>query len=236
MTKSEIESIVHAAVQELEGLRKGSVPAARIIRRRLSAQLRPIAGMPAPTAAEVVAIGLGIASTPSMQTLRTRWVGWELINQHRGALASLTLAQVRVLGRGNASWDEVDGYGVNIAGPAWMRGQISDAEVLRWAKHSNLWQRRAALVACVVLNTKSHGGCGDTARTLAVAELLIDDRADMIVKAMSWALRSLVPWDRAAVERFVAEHEARLAPRIKRETRTKLRTGHKNAPRSAAAP
>jgi 3-methyladenine DNA glycosylase AlkD len=90
-------------------------------------------------------------------------------------------------------------------------------------------RRRAALVATVVLTIKAHGGTGDTKRTLAIAKALIDDREDMVVKAMSWALRCLADWDRAAVEAFLAEHEERLAARVKRETRTKLRTGKKNA-------
>jgi 3-methyladenine DNA glycosylase AlkD len=51
----------------------------------------------------------------------------------------------------------------------------------------------------------------------------------MVVKAMSWALRMLVAWDRAAVETFLARHEDRLAARVKREVRTKLRTGKKTA-------
>jgi 3-methyladenine DNA glycosylase AlkD len=62
-----------------------------------------------------------------------------------------------------------------------------------------------------------------------VAEALVDDREDMIIKAMSWALRTLVPWDRDAVEGFLAKYEDRLAARVKREVRTKLRTGKKNA-------
>jgi len=124
----------------------------------------------------------------------------------------------------------VDGYGIYITGAAWLRGRIRDADVRRWAKSEDLWRRRAALVSTVVLNTKSHGGQGDSRRTLAVAELLIDDREDMVVKALSWALRALVPWDRAAVESFLTEHDARLAARVKRETRTKLRTGRKNPP------
>ena len=39
----------------------------------------------------------------------------------------------------------------------------------------------------------------------------------------------MVFMDRGAVEDFLARHDGRLAARIKRETRTKLRTGKKNA-------
>jgi 3-methyladenine DNA glycosylase AlkD len=164
-----------------------------------------------------------------MKAHRARWVGWELINKHPTALSQLDLATVEALGQGNSSWDEVDGYGIYIAGAAWLRGLIRDADVRRWAKSDDLWRRRAALVSTVVLNIKAHGGRGDTKRTLAIAKLLVDDREDMVVKAMSWALRSLVAWDRAAVEAFLTEHDARLAARVKRETRTKLVTGKKNA-------
>jgi 3-methyladenine DNA glycosylase AlkD len=49
----------------------------------------------------------------------------------------------------------------------------------------------------------------------------------MVIKALSWALRSLVKWDRLAVSAFLHEHEATLAGRVKREVGSKLRTGRK---------
>ena len=79
-----------------------------------------------------------------------------------------------------------------------------------------------------VLNTKSPGGFGDTNRTLTLAEILVDDREDMVVEGLSWALRSLVPWDSRAVRSFIERNDARLAARVKREVNNKLRTGLKN--------
>ncbi len=228
LSKTQAARIVRDTVAELTGGPRLGVPGARAIRRRVSAKVQSA------DAAEVVAIGLALASTPSLKVARARWVGWELINQHKPALASLDLDTVEALGAGNSSWDEVDGYGINIAGAAWLGGQIRDADIRRWAKDADLWRRRAALVATVVLNSKSRGGQGDTRRTLDMATRLVDDREDMVVKAMSWALRCLVPWDRAAVENFLTQHETRLAARVKRETRTKLRTGKKNTTRAAA--
>ena len=55
----------------------------------------------------------------------------------------------------------------------------------------DFWWRRAALVSTVPLNAKSHGNGYRTADTLAICEMLIDDREDMVVKALSWALRVL---------------------------------------------
>jgi hypothetical protein len=51
----------------------------------------------------------------------------------------------------------------------------------------------------------------------------------MVIKALSWALRSLIQWDRKAVSRFLKEYDDAVASRVKREVRTKLRTGRKSA-------
>ena len=226
LTQSMISAIAGETVGELLARRHPGVPEGRVIRRRLSARLKAESGP------DVLAVGLAIASAPAMKTARARWVGWELINKHRRALESLDPAMVDRVGRGMSSWDEVDGFSLYIAGPAWLRGLIDDAHLIAWASSPDLWLRRAALVATVVLNSKSHGGRGDTARTLLIAGLLLDDKEDMVIKALSWALRVLIATDRAAVEAFLARHDDRLAARVKREVRTKLRTGRKTAARS----
>jgi hypothetical protein len=68
----------------------------------------------------------------------------------------------------------------------------------------------------------------DVARILAVRRLLVTDREDMVVKAMSWALRELVVRDPEAVAGFLTEYEAELPARVKREVRNKMTTGLKN--------
>ena len=226
LNETAITKIADDAVRQILALRGGGVPGVRAVRRDLSGRLKTQSG------ADVLAMGLRLASAPALKTAHARWVGWELINKHKGALAGLTPEIVEALGAGNSSWDEVDGFGVYIAGPAWLRGLISDADVLDWTGSPDLWRRRAALVTTVGLNSKSHGGKGDVARTLVIAEALIADREDMVIKAMSWALRSLVPWDRQAVETFLERHDRHLAALVKREVRAKLRTGRKTAKRA----
>ncbi len=228
LTQAEVASIARETADAVVARRRRGVPGAREIRKALTARLRTV------DPRDVVAIGLEIAGAPPMKTARARWVGWELINKHRGALDTLDLGTVDALGAGNASWDEVDGYAIYIAGAAWLRARIRDTDVRRWTRSDDLWVRRAALVSTVVLNTKAHGGRGDAPRTLDIAQRLVDDREDMVVKALSWALRALVPWDRAAVEAFLARHDGSLAARVKRETRTKLETGKKNAKRQVS--
>jgi hypothetical protein len=216
MTGAERERLVRETLAEIASLKVRNTPAMRGVRRRLSAELRK-AGPE-----DVKAVAAGLARTGR------KWLGCEVLAAHRGAMETLTIRDVEGVGAGMASWEDVDGFGVLLSGAAWLKGRISDADVRRWAKSKDLWWRRAALVSTVVLNARSRGGKGDTKRTLMIAEMLVDDHEDMIVKAMSWALRSLAPWDRKAVQNFLAEHDAGLAARVKREVRNKLRTGLKN--------
>ncbi len=157
-----------------------------------------------------------------------RFVAYDLITHHRGALRSLTAKDLERLGRGIASWYAVDAFASYLSGPAWREKQVPDSLVHRWAMSSNRWWRRAALVSTVPLNNKARGGRRDAERTLALCRVLVGDRDDMVVKAMSWALRELAKRDPNAVRAFLAKHETVLAKRALREVRNKLRTGLKN--------
>jgi 3-methyladenine DNA glycosylase AlkD len=83
-------------------------------------------------------------------------------------------------------------------------------------------------VCTVALNQKARGGTGDPERTLEVCGRVVDDRDDMVVKALSWALRELAKREPGQVEAFMARHGDALAPRVRREVRNKLETGLKN--------
>jgi 3-methyladenine DNA glycosylase AlkD len=157
-----------------------------------------------------------------------RWLAYELIRGHEPAFQSIGEPELRELGRGIDSWWSVDSFARTLSGPAWIRGQITDDVVYKWARSKNRWWRRAALVSTVALNIRSRGGRGDVPRTLAVCRLLVDDHDDTVAKAMSWALRELVVHSPDAVSEFLKEHEGSLHARVKREVRNKLRTGLKN--------
>ena len=132
------------------------------------------------------------------------------------------------LGAGNDSWEEVDTFACYVAGPAWREGQVSDALIRRWASSRDRWWRRTAVVSTVALNNKARGGDGDTARTLMICKMLVADRDDMVVKALSWALRELSKRDPKSVRTFLREHHHVLAARVVREVNSKLKTGLKN--------
>lgn len=156
-----------------------------------------------------------------------RQAGYLVLESRKDAHPLLDREALEVLGRDNDNWASVDTFATRVAGPAWREGGIGDATVREWAASEDVWWRRTAVVCTVALNTKARGGTGDAGRTLKICARLAADPEDMVVKGLSWALRSLVAHDPDAVRRFVAGHEPVLAARVKREVARKLETGRK---------
>jgi 3-methyladenine DNA glycosylase AlkD len=132
-----------------------------------------------------------------------------------------------------SDWGSIDLFGVTVAGKAWREGILEDDTIRSWTKSPNRWMRRLALVATVPLNSKSRGGEGDAVRTLDICGRLLSDRDDMVVKALSWALRELAKRDPAPVRVFLATESHRLAALVRREVLNKLTYGTKAIPRRA---
>jgi 3-methyladenine DNA glycosylase AlkD len=190
----------------------------RRLRRAVSQDLRPAPGP------DVLAVALALRD-------RQRWVAYELVYHHRAARVGIGEAEVVALGQGLDGWVAVDTFGRYVSGPAWGRRQISDELVRGWTRSDDRWWRRAALVSAAMLNLRAAGGTGDTDRTLDICTRLVADRDDMVVKALSWALRSLVEWDPDAVRGFLADHAGGVPARARRETVHKLDTGVKSGKR-----
>jgi 3-methyladenine DNA glycosylase AlkD len=203
--------------QALGALAQKNVPAVRRLRRGWS---RRLAQQPA---AVVVNLARELFELGDWERL----VAYELVACHRAAQRALRARDVLALGRGLAGWGAVDCYAGYILGPAGREGQVADGLIHRWARSPDRWRRRAALVSTVPLNSRAHGGRGDPARTLALCKLLAQDRDDMVIKALSWALRELAKREPAAVKAFLREHAGQLAARVRREVRNKLETGLK---------
>jgi 3-methyladenine DNA glycosylase AlkD len=205
--------------RDIRALPEPSTTAIRGIRRAYSRNLRQASGP------EVLAVADALVD-------RHRWVAYELVASHRDALANLDVSAVERLGRGMSDWGSVDAFARYISGLAWQHGRIGDEVIHRWAASQDRWWRRAALVSTVPLNLRSAGGAGDTRRTLDICARLASDHDDMVVKALSWALRELVIWDPDAVREFLDAYHDVLASRVRREVRTKLETGRKNRMRT----
>ncbi len=208
---------------EVDSLPHQNTAAIRKLRRRLSASL----------SSEQPSLVFQVASE-LLSNFSKRWVAYELIANHTAAYLQLNDEDVEQLGSGIDSWHTVDAFARILAGPAWRDGLIGDETIFRWAQSTDRWWRRAALVSTVALNMRTYGGKGDAKRTLTVCRMLASERDDMVVKALSWALRELVVHDAGIVARFLDEHDEQLASRVRREVRNKLETGLKT-PRNRQA-
>ena len=195
------------------------VPTLRALRREVTGRVKELGG------AEVLDLARALLQP---ETGVPRWFTYELVHHHPPAMGFLDAGTLAELGRGMASWGEVDAFACHLSGVAWREGGITDVEIARWADSRDRWWRRAAVVSTVPLNLKSRGGTGDPDRTLALCERVKEDRDDMVVKAVSWALRALAVRDPVRVRAYLETSGDALAPRVRREVGNKLSTGLKN--------
>lgn len=194
-----------------------------------------------------------MASEPVEDAIELAHVLWEtghnllmqagvvVIYGHPTALRQLRVADLERMGANVDSWGDVDTL-CCLTNTLWRTGQLSDATLRRWARSKSRWWRRSALVTLIMKPPKRsperkaliqvRGGHHVPERMLPYCEMLLDDRDDMVVKAMSWVLRELAVPHPEIVREFLRQHEDRLAARVLREVRNKLETGVKN-PRRA---
>jgi len=163
--------------------------------------------------------------------LTCRWFAYEIVDQHKAAFASLTTGQLLKLGKGIDSWAAVDTFACYLSGPSWRDGRLSSAVIHGWAGNADHWWRRAALVSTVALSRR--GEAKDIRGAIEICTLAVSDRHDMVVKALSWALREIAKKHPHEAQRFLARHREGLAPRVIRDVKKKIATGLKN-PRKAS--
>jgi 3-methyladenine DNA glycosylase AlkD len=99
------------------------------------------------------------------------------------------------------NWDLVDLSAPHVVGAHLVQGDRSVLEGL--ARSELLWERRIAILA-----TQHFIRRGDFGTTLRIAEMLVDDRHDLIHKAVGWMLREVGNRDREAEETFLRRHHA----------------------------
>ena len=157
-----------------------------------------------------------------------RGFAFDIILCHKTAINLIGVKELEEFGKQINSWEASDIFAGLLAGPAWRNRQVPDELILSWANSTDFWWRRVALVCTIPLNRHTMGGQGDIHRTLKICRALAADKNDMVIKALSWALRELIPHDREAVISFLRDNENVLASRVKREVKNKLTTGVKN--------
>lgn len=97
------------------------------------------------------------------------------------------------------NWDLVDSSAHLIAGPYLQ--EKSRKQLYRWAKSNVLWERRIAIMATLAY-IKEH----DFEDTLKLAEILLEDKEDLIQKSVGWMLREIGNRDLAVEEAFLKKH------------------------------
>ena len=97
------------------------------------------------------------------------------------------------------NWDLVDASAPYIVGRHVPLDQLAVLE--RLARSESVWERRIAVLA-----TFHRIKEGQFAPALRVGELLLDDKHDLIHKAVGWMLREVGKRDRATLEAFLQAH------------------------------
>jgi 3-methyladenine DNA glycosylase AlkD len=99
------------------------------------------------------------------------------------------------------NWDLVDLGALYIVG-LYLIDQPRDI-LYKLARSKNIWERRTSIVGTGQLIRK-----GQTADTFRIAELLINDKEDLIHKGVGWMLRAAGDLDRTKLLGFLDKHAA----------------------------
>lgn len=97
------------------------------------------------------------------------------------------------------NWDLVDLSAHAILGEYLVSGDRKILYVL--ARSKNVWSRRIAIIATAAFIRR-----GDFADTLAIAEILLNDKHDLIHKAVGWMLREVGKRNQQVLEEFLIKH------------------------------
>lgn len=99
------------------------------------------------------------------------------------------------------SWDLVDGSAPNIAG-AYLFLSKSPRDVLyKLVKSKGLWDKRIAMMSTFYFIKEK-----DFSDALKIAEILVNDKEDLIQKAVGWMLREIGNRDIEVEEIFLKKH------------------------------
>lgn len=121
------------------------------------------------------------------------------------------------------NWDLVDSSAPKILG-RWLLYYPAKREVLSRLVHSDvLWERRIAVLATMPLIA-----AGRFDEILQLAELLLDDRHDLMHKAIGWMLREVGRKDPDVLRRFLGRHSGSMPRTMLRYATGKLSPVERN--------
>jgi len=110
------------------------------------------------------------------------------------------------------NWDLVDSSAPHIVGKYLLercKTSVCDKRILyELARSSNLWEKRISIVSTLTFIRS-----GEFDDTLNIAEILLNDKEDLIHKATGWMLREVGKRDKFELERFLNRFSG-IMPRI----------------------
>jgi 3-methyladenine DNA glycosylase AlkD len=144
--------------------------------------------------------------------LEVKSVGIEVMACYRRDFTPRLLGSwKRWLARGYSSnWATTDAICGSLIGPLLVRYPALAPDMRSWARHRNMWVRRAAAVG--LIPSVRHGAALDLGYT--VARTLHHDDEDLIQKAVGWMLREAGKTDSRRLEHYLRAN----GPRIPRTT------------------
>lgn len=98
------------------------------------------------------------------------------------------------------NWDLVDSSAHKIVGP-YLKDKPRDI-LFKLAESKSLWDRRIAMMSCFYFIRNN-----DFDDALRVAEMLVDDRHDLIHKAVGWMVREIGARDEGPAMDFLRRHQ-----------------------------
>jgi 3-methyladenine DNA glycosylase AlkD len=104
------------------------------------------------------------------------------------------------------NWDLVDVCAIHVIG-----GYLADKPrgvLYKLGKSKNMWERRTAIVSTAYFIRQR-----DLDNTFKIAEMLLNDKEDLVHKATGWMLRFAGDKDRARLLSFLDKHAATM-PRV----------------------
>jgi len=111
------------------------------------------------------------------------------------------------------NWDLVDLSAPNIVGD-FLVDKKQEREILyKLAKSENLWEKRISIISCFAFIRNN-----EFKDALAIAEILLNDKHDLIHKAVGWMLREVGKRNQKVEEDFLQENK-----KYKQMPRTMLR-------------
>jgi 3-methyladenine DNA glycosylase AlkD len=168
-----------------------------------------LAGLPAPTESDLVAVALGCWELPEREY---QYFACGMLQRFAKVCSAGFMPTAEHLIVTKSWWDTVDTLASHLLGTMVSRHPRLLATMDRWSTQENLWLVRTALLHQLTYKKET-----DAERLFRYCLDQAEERDFFIRKAIGWALREYARTEPEAVRAFVRANQARLSPLSVRE-------------------